>query len=68
MSISKVVTLQTRTIQNRMPSGTVSLLFQVAPQNETVAPSVQHGKVVCHSGRSDTRKEATSPATTYCRR
>ena len=38
MSISKVVTSQTGTLQNQTPSGTVSLSSQVAPGNETVAP------------------------------
>jgi len=50
MSVSEVVTLQTRTIWNWTPSRTVSLLPQVAPQNKTVAPSIQHGKVVYCSG------------------
>ena len=66
-SVSEVVTSQTRTLQNRMPSRTVSLLFQVTPWNEAVAPSVQCRKVVCHSRRSNPRKKAASPAAThYC--
>ena len=68
MSVSKVVTSQTGTLQNRAPSRTDSLLTQVAPQIETVAPGVQRGQVVHCSGRSDTRKEATSPTATHCRR
>ena len=63
-SVSKVVTSQTRTLRDRTPSRTISLLFQVAPRNETVAPSVQHCKIVYCPGRSDTRKEAASPAAT----
>jgi len=47
---------------------TISLLTQATPWIETVAPSVQHGQVVRRSRQSDTRKEATSPATTHCRR
>ena len=66
MSISKVVTLQTRTLRNWVPSRTNSLPTQVAPWIETVAPGIQCGQVVCHSRWSDTRKEATSPATTHC--
>ena len=66
MSVSKVVTSQTRILQNRMLSRTISLLPQVALWNETVAPSVQCCKVICHPRRSDTRKETTSPATTHC--
>jgi len=66
MFISKVITSQTGTLQNRTPSGTISLPSQVVSWNETVTPSVQHDKVVCHSRRSDTRKEATSPTAIYC--
>ena len=67
-SVSEVVTLQTRTLRNRMPSGTVSLLSQVTSRNEAVVPSIQHCKVVCHFRRSDPRKETTSPAATHHRR
>ena len=66
-SISKVVTSQTGTLWNQIPSRTVSLLSQVAPWNETVVPSVQHCKVIHCPGRSNTRKETASPTTThYC--
>ena len=66
MFISKVVTSQTGTLWNWTPSRTISLPTQVAPRNETVVPSVQRSKAVCCSRQSDTRKEATSPATTHC--
>ena len=64
MSVSEVVTSQTGTLRNRAPSRAVSLPTQVAPQIETVAPGIQRGQVVHRPGRSDTRKEATSPAVT----
>jgi len=67
-SVSEVVTSPARTLQNRMPSGTVSLPSQVTSRNEAVAPSVQRRKAVCCSGRSYPRKETASPAAThYCR-
>ena len=68
MSVSKVVISPTRTLQNRMPSGTVSLPSQVTSRNEAVAPSIQRRKVVRRSRRSDPRKETASPATTHRRR
>ena len=45
----------------------VSLPTQVASRTETVASGVQRGQVVRRSGRSDTRKEAASPAATHRR-
>ena len=63
-SVSKVVTSQTGTLQNWVPSRTNSLPTQVAPRIETVALSVQHGQVVHCSRQSDTRKEAISFAAT----
>ena len=54
--------------ENRAPSKAVSLLTQVVLWIETIAPGVQRGQVVHCSGRSDTRKEAASPAATYCHR
>ena len=49
-SISEVVTPQTGTLRNRVPSRTVSLPTQVAPQTETVASGVQRGQVVHRPG------------------
>ena len=66
-SVSEVVTPQTGTLRNRMPSRTVSLPTQVSSWIETVASGVQRGQVVRRSGRSDTRTGAMSPAATYCR-
>jgi len=64
-SVSEVITSLTRTLQNRKPSRTVSLLSQVTSWNEAIAPSIQHRKVVCYFGRSDPREETTSPAATH---
>ena len=66
-SISEVVILQTKTLRNRTPSGTVSLPSQVTLWNEAVVPSIQHHKVVHYSGRSNPREKATSPTATHCR-
>ena len=65
-TVSEVVASETGTLRNRMPSRAISLPSQVAPQNETVTSSVQCYKVICCPGRSDTRKEAASPAATCC--
>ena len=61
-SVSEVVTSQTRTLWNRIPSETVSLPSQVTSWNEAVAPSVQCRKAVHCSGRSNPREKTTSPA------